>query len=140
RLACLPWLDDPGIEGEIAVARAAILRQGFGGSHCLCHGDLGNLDVLLEMGRRLGDAELLARVPRIAAGVLRGIEERGWLTGALRSPEIPGLFTGLAGIGYQLLRLAAVEEVPSVLLLEPPRASGKGLQAAERAGRRESRW
>jgi hypothetical protein len=28
---------------------------------------------------------------------------------------------GLAGIGYQLLRLAATERVPSVLTLEPPR-------------------
>lgn len=27
---------------------------------------------------------------------------------------------GLAGIGYQLLRLAAPEKVPSVLLLAPP--------------------
>ena len=27
---------------------------------------------------------------------------------------------GLAGIGYGLLRLAAPERVPSVLLLEPP--------------------
>ena len=31
---------------------------------------------------------------------------------------IPGLFDGLAGIGYQMLRLAAPDRVPSVLLWE----------------------
>jgi hypothetical protein len=30
------------------------------------------------------------------------------------------MMTGLAGIGYQLLRLAEPEQVPSVLLLKPP--------------------
>jgi lantibiotic modifying enzyme len=31
----------------------------------------------------------------------------------------PGLISGLAGIGYGLLRLAFATRVPSVLLLEP---------------------
>jgi len=35
--------------------------------------------------------------------------------------EIPGLIAGLAGIGYELLRLA--EPVPSVLALAPPHNS-----------------
>ena len=34
--------------------------------------------------------------------------------------DTPGLMTGLAGIGYCLLRLAALAQVPSVLTLEPP--------------------
>jgi lantibiotic modifying enzyme len=32
----------------------------------------------------------------------------------------PGLMTGIAGMGYQLLRLAEPGRIPSVLLLEPP--------------------
>ena len=31
---------------------------------------------------------------------------------------MPGLFNGLAGIGYQMLRLAAPGRIPSVLLWE----------------------
>ncbi len=123
RLACLPLLDDPELPGEIDAALAATWRHGFGNNHSLCHGDLGNLDILLEAGRRLGRPDLLAGVARAASGVLRGIEEAGWLTGAPLAPEIPGLMTGLAGIGYQLLRLAAPDEVPSVLLLDPARDS-----------------
>ena len=34
--------------------------------------------------------------------------------------ETPGLMTGLAGIGYGLLRLAEPRRTPSVLALEPP--------------------
>jgi lantibiotic modifying enzyme len=30
----------------------------------------------------------------------------------------PGLFQGMAGIGYQLLRLACPDELPSLLLWE----------------------
>lgn len=36
----------------------------------------------------------------------------------LLNVESPGLLTGLAGIGYGLLRLAAPSAVPSVLLME----------------------
>ena len=35
--------------------------------------------------------------------------------------ETPGLLSGLAGIGFGLLRAARPELVPSVLALEPPR-------------------
>lgn len=121
RLACLPLLPEPELHAEIAVAVETTLREGFGNNHSLCHGDLGNLDFVLEASRRLGRADLAARVPRMAAGILQGIETHGWLSGAIAAPEIPGLMMGTAGIGYQLLRLAAVEQVPSILMLEKPR-------------------
>jgi hypothetical protein len=38
--------------------------------------------------------------------------------------ESPGLMTGLAGIGYGLLRAADPECVPSVLTLSPPPSAG----------------
>lgn len=41
-------------------------------------------------------------------------------TGVPFNVETPGLMTGLAGIGYGLLRLADPQNVPSVLLLELP--------------------
>ncbi len=50
------------------------------------------------------------------------VDEHGWLCGVAWGVETPGLMTGLAGIGYGLLRLAAPEEVPSLLVLEPPRS------------------
>jgi lantibiotic modifying enzyme len=35
--------------------------------------------------------------------------------------ETPDLMVGLAGIGYELLRLAEPSVVPALLTLEPPR-------------------
>ncbi|GER91730.1 hypothetical protein KDW_58920 [Dictyobacter vulcani] len=42
------------------------------------------------------------------------------LSSTALSIETPGLMTGLAGIGYELLRLAEPERVPSVLVAAPP--------------------
>jgi len=55
--------------------------------------------------------------------ILESINDNGWVTGVPLGTETPGLMTGLAGIGYELLRLAAPEKVPSVLLIEPPFSS-----------------
>jgi lantibiotic modifying enzyme len=48
------------------------------------------------------------------------------VTGVPLGVETPGFMVGLAGIGYQLLRLARPDEVPSALLLAPPRRSPRG--------------
>jgi lantibiotic modifying enzyme len=70
---------------------------------------------------RLGRTDWAERAGRIAGGILAGIREHGWSFGMPGRTESPGLMIGLAGIGYGLLRLAAPERVPSVLILEGPR-------------------
>ena len=47
RLASLPCLGELEMRQEIAVALETTRAQGFGYNHSLCHGDLGNLDLLL---------------------------------------------------------------------------------------------
>jgi lantibiotic modifying enzyme len=42
------------------------------------------------------------------------------LCGVPNGVETPGLMTGITGIGYELLRLAAPTQVPSLLIMEPP--------------------
>ena len=65
-------------------------------------------------------------VDRIAAMILESVERDGWLCGVPLGIETPGLMTGLAGIGYGLLRLAEPTRVPSVLILAlPPTCSVK---------------
>lgn len=120
RLGSLAYHDDATTRGEIALALKTTLAQGFGLNHSLCHGDLGNLDVLLTAGQMLDDAPYRAEVARLAAMLLGSIERQGWCTGVPLGVETPGLLTGIAGIGYELLRLAKPDQVPSVLLLESP--------------------
>ena len=121
RLRSLAHVDTAAIRADINAALNTTITRGFGGNHSLCHGDLGNLDLLFEAASILGNAELNDRVYRIAGSILKSIRESGWLCGVPSGVETPGLLTGLAGIGYELLRLAEPERVPSLLTLSPPK-------------------
>jgi len=107
---------------EIDAALATTVARGSGMSHSLCHGDLGNIDLLVSAGLKLSDPRWLDEARRWAGGLLAISERDGWLCATPFGLESPGLMTGLAGIGYGLLRAAAPEHVPSILVLEPPRA------------------
>jgi type 2 lantibiotic biosynthesis protein LanM len=124
RLRALSQARDPeerrALKTEVEEAAHKTLDRGFGENHCLCHGDLGNLDFLLQAREAMGDPGLDAAVDRRARAILAGIARDGWLCGTRGSVESPGLMNGIAGIGYGLLRLAAPDRVPSVLALEPP--------------------
>ena len=119
RLLCRRHLDDPLLQTEIEVALSTTLAQGFGSNHCLCHGDLGNLEPLLEAAASF-DSTWATKAQQIVSGILHSIEQNGWLCGNPLAVESPGLMTGIAGIGYGLLRCAEPVSVPSVLCLAPP--------------------
>jgi type 2 lantibiotic biosynthesis protein LanM len=118
RLRSLEFVDDSQIRAEIDAALETTVAEGFGGNHSLCHGDLGNTDLLLLASARLADPRWPAESHRFAGTILGSIERNGWLCGVPLTVETPGLMTGLAGIGYGLLRLAVPTQVPSVLTLE----------------------
>jgi lantibiotic modifying enzyme len=113
-------LQDPCLLPEIETAVRTTLTSGIGIGHSLCHGDLGNIELvrtaLEQMPDHFGGLSLEAPL----AGIVESIRRSGWLCGNPRHIESPGLMTGIAGIGYGLLRLAAPETVPSVLALEAP--------------------
>ncbi|MBD2340311.1 type 2 lantipeptide synthetase LanM [Calothrix sp. FACHB-156] len=121
RLRSLPYLDDAKMRSEINTALKTTIAEGFGQNHSLCHGDLGNLELLLQASLTLNHSQWQPQVNRFAAIILESINQHGWLCGVPSGVETPGLMTGLAGIGYGLLRLAAPDQVPSVLVLEPPK-------------------
>lgn len=84
-------------------------------SDCLCHGEMGNLDMLGQAGTAAVHGPALLRRTR---AVLARAASRGWTYGL--PVDSVGLMDGVAGIGYQLLRSTAPEQVPSVLRLRPP--------------------
>jgi lantibiotic modifying enzyme len=126
RLLMLPHFADDAMRAEIDVALATTLANGFTttgamNNHSLCHGDLGNLELLLQASETLGELQWRIHAEQIATQILAGVGTHGWLSGVPSQIETPGLMTGLAGIGYELLRLAEPARVPSVLALAPPR-------------------
>ncbi|HEY2292104.1 MAG TPA: type 2 lanthipeptide synthetase LanM family protein [Thermoanaerobaculia bacterium] len=112
---------------EIEQAVRRTLDRGPGQNHCLCHGDLGNLDFLLQVQERFPTPELAADLQRFLELVLASLDRDGWLCGTRGSIESPGLMNGFAGIGLGLLRMAAPERVPSVLGLTGVGKDPKGL-------------
>ena len=120
RLASLPYLKDAITREEIEVALQTTLDKSFGENHSLCHGDLGNIEPLVEASKTYSN-NYSAHVTRLSSGILSSMSQSGWLCGVPQGLETPGLMVGLAGIGYGLLRLAKPELIPSVLLLEPPK-------------------
>lgn len=119
RLLSLPQLDKTAID-EIEIALQTTAQHGFGLGHSLCHGDLGNLDLYLLAVQRREDRRWQTFVRERVAYILAEEKQHGWICGNPLQLEEPTLMTGLAGIGYQLLRLADPERVPSLLGLQPP--------------------
>lgn len=122
-LARLSMLDDAYAHQEIRIAIETTLAQGFGHGQCLCHGDLGNLDLILQAAQKLNDPQLMQQAYTLGSSILESITHSGCYCGVPMGIEVPGLMTGIAGIGYGLLRLADPEHIPSVLTLDSPVAS-----------------
>lgn len=120
RLMMLQQRPDPDVRCEVEAAIRTTSKSGFGLNHSLCHGDLGNLDLLILAAESFDGPELKSQVDKFAASILENIEDHGWTTGIPSGVESPGLMTGLAGIGYGLLRLLDPARVPSVMVLAPP--------------------
>jgi type 2 lantibiotic biosynthesis protein LanM len=137
RMRCRRYWDDGAMHSEIDAAIDATIRHGFGSSHCLCHGDFGNLELLSMACRESPNSRLRADLARLSGESLASIEEHGCISGHILGLESPGLMMGSAGVGYGLLRLAVPERVPSVLLLDPPHNSVVGVDARSHGSGRE---
>jgi type 2 lantibiotic biosynthesis protein LanM len=122
----LPRLDElAGDEGasllEIDAALAATLEYGIMGPDYLCCGNMGRVEWILSAGVRLNRADLLAQARAAAVMLCRRAQASGGfrlLAGATADGFKPGFFRGTAGIGYSLLRCAAPEELPCILVFE----------------------
>ena len=118
RLALLDLEEDAAFAGEIEAAIHATRHYGLRRADHLCCGNFGRIDLLVEAGHRFGDAALLGAAVAAAEARLDLRKESGSLgLSCDDGPEWlkPSLFRGVAGIGYELLRIAAPGNVPSVL-------------------------
>jgi type 2 lantibiotic biosynthesis protein LanM len=119
RVSAMKRLTHPAVREDLDLAIQATIQHGIGTNHSLCHGDLGNLDFLLQACRATGSRELQAKVDELADQTFSSMKKSGWLCGMPIGVESPALMNGLAGICYGLLRLAAPDRVPSILTLAP---------------------
>ncbi len=82
-----------------------------------CCGNAGRLDILHVAAERLDQPALRDRALGMAAGMIAAARERGCYAciGEHGAVQSPGLFQGLSGVGYTLLRLAQPRGLPSFL-------------------------
>jgi lantibiotic modifying enzyme len=118
RLATPSLLADPIVCAEVDAAIDTTCACGAGGLDHPCCGTMGRIDTLLLAARVRGRPELAERARRTAARVVMRARQAGdyRFPGLAAGDLHPGLFTGLAGIGHQLLRLRDPDAVPSMLL------------------------
>ncbi|MGQ8813596.1 type 2 lanthipeptide synthetase LanM family protein [Bacillus sp. NA_165.1] len=111
------------INNDISKSLEKTMKDGFTEvSYSLCHGDMGNLELILLGADYFDSSQLNTFASQMMDHILKEVEKSGnhWKCGIPGRQQIPGLMLGLSGIGYQLLRLYN-RQLPSVLLVEGPR-------------------
>ncbi len=119
RLGGLSSLDSDAIRQDIDTALKTTLKLGLQPIDHLCCGNFGRLETLLVASQVLNRRDLGEMAYQQAAVRVATAKRKGGFALTDEIPDAihnPGFFQGTAGIGYQLLRLAAPEMVPSVLL------------------------
>ncbi|MBY5856125.1 hypothetical protein GR239_24905 [Rhizobium leguminosarum] len=112
------YLNQARIGMETTATRLAASLQRNVENYSLCHGLLGNAEVLVEWANCSGDPLYRAYAEEAAYEGLRLYAENGkWPCGTVQG-DTPSLMLGRAGIGYFYLRLAD-PKIPSVLLIDP---------------------
>ena len=118
RLGCRRIAEIPGIEAEIDAGLRATRERYLQKADFLCCGNLGRAETFLVAAGLTDDPESRRLAATGAASVIsRAAASGGYRFFAAAGSYNPGFFTGTAGIGYQLLRLAR-PDLPSVLLWE----------------------
>ena len=111
-------------EELLSEARSALatVRHDMGPpeNYSLCHGQIGNADLLIYASQVLGEEGWLTAAQAAAEEGVERFEHRRvpWPCGLPGANETPGLMLGLAGIGHFYLRLADPSRIPSVLMLQ----------------------
>lgn len=119
RLGSLSMLDTCEIRQEIEVALKTTQQTSLQRVDRLCCGNFGIIEVLLVAARQLSRPKLLETAQKQAAWVVNRAEQAGsfhLFPNLHKDIYNPSLFTGTAGIGYELVRLGYPDLLPSVLL------------------------
>jgi lantibiotic modifying enzyme len=112
-------MDLPGIRDDIHSALITTRNAGLLDRDHLCCGNSGLAETLLTAGIKLQDRELTQDALRIMSKLTARANLRGSASIASGHGFFnPSLFQGAAGVGYQLLRVARPDIIPSVLLFE----------------------
>lgn len=121
RLGSLEIVKTPEIEREIEIAMQTTQGYALQAIDHLCCGNLGRVEALLVGAQRCSRSDWYQTAYQNATNIVakaKRNEAYQLFPNLPNSVFNPGFFQGVAGIGYQLLRLAQLDRIPSVLLWE----------------------
>ncbi|MDX7985260.1 type 2 lantipeptide synthetase LanM family protein [Bacillus velezensis] len=113
-------INSKDIKEDIDVALKTLISEGGIESHCLCHGTMGNVDILLTAAKELNEELFMIQALELTKIALDQKKVHGWVHGLDPRAEMDGFMLGRTGIGYCLLRLKN-PSIPSVLALQLPK-------------------
>ena len=111
---------DSSFINEYEIAKKNIIEKGLHANECVCHGSLGNMEILFALSTRVEDIDTKNNIVHYLNILSEKIIDNISVirNGVEGDTEILGLFTGLTGTAYQLLRFYDWENTPSILCLE----------------------
>lgn len=113
--------DDLRLAEEVQIAAQRLIDQDKR-DDCLCHGNFGDLEFLIEYGKTtLANKQQKEQIQTKVQNAYQKVTEGSYTFEGL--PTIPkyGLFTGLSGIGHQLIRIHDANQAADVLTLALPK-------------------
>lgn len=107
------------VRRDIDIALNTVGKTGFNTNDCLCHGNLGNTEICMEYAKVFHDDMIKQKYQRIRGKIAEDICKDSYDCGRayLYGYKIPGLMTGISGMGYSLLR-DLDDKLPCVLSVE----------------------
>ena len=111
----------PQAAADVAIAARATVAAGPGRRDHLCCGNVGRAAFLVAAAGRLRDPDLTAAAAVLVRFVVDRVDRSGafaLVNDASAQADHLGFFQGTAGIGFELLRFAYPDRLPSPLLIE----------------------
>lgn len=107
---------DELIDRELGIAKIKV-RDRLGGNLCICHGTLGNIEILKAILGALNENDDIT-IPWVQSIIKHINSGEDIVCGDDNVNSQIGLYMGISGIGYQLLRFLDWKKVPSIMGLE----------------------
>ncbi|GAB4195445.1 MAG: type 2 lanthipeptide synthetase LanM family protein [Wenzhouxiangellaceae bacterium] len=111
-------LDEPFIHDDLEAAIRCTLAGPWGHNQSLCHGDLGNLELIQRAALELADDRCQQFNQQQLAWLTPMLRQQRQRGGQQVVAEHFGLMNGTAGMAYALLRQARPDQLPSLLTLQ----------------------
>lgn len=110
------YYDDLNKEIEISLNNTK--KYGIGNNPTYCHGDLGNLSILILASKLFKDTGIENKCHHIFQELYENILSKEWMNNKYKSTNNYGLMVGLSGWGYSMLSNYSKQEISNFLWLD----------------------